>query len=101
MKTEITNNDNDNNWEMTCVKSNAESNACLIQQQASKQDDSIQLQGKQQVSASDRVLRHQGASCAAPQKRETLQLDAGHNATEGQRKNRDPILRNEDLEDLI
>ena len=65
------------------------------------QDDSIQLQGKQQVSASDRVLRHQGASCAAPQKRETLQLDAGHNATEGQRKNRDPILRNEDLEDLI
>ena len=70
MKTEITNNDNDNNWEMTCVKSNAESNACLTQQQASKQDDSIQLQGKQQVSTSDRVLRHQGASCAAPQKRE-------------------------------
>ena len=71
---------------MTCVKSNDESNACLIQQQASKQDDSIQLQGKQQVSASDRVLRHQGESCAAPQKRETLQLEAGHNASEGQRK---------------
>nr|POE48299.1 hypothetical protein CFP56_50004 [Quercus suber] len=83
------------------VKSNAESNACLIQQQASKQDDSIQLQGKQQVGASDHVLRHQGASCATPQKRETLQLDTGQNASEGQRKNRDPILRNEDLEDLI
>nr|POE80766.1 hypothetical protein CFP56_73725 [Quercus suber] len=83
------------------VKSNAESNACLLQQQASKQDDSIQLQGKQQVGASDHVLRHQGASCATPQKRETLQLDTGHDASEGQRKNRDPILRNEDLEDLI
>ena len=53
------------------------------------------------MSASDRVLRRQGASCATPQKRETLQLDIGHDASEGQRKNRDPILRNEDLEDLI
>ena len=33
--------------------------------------------------------------------REGLQLDAGHNAPESQRKNRDVILGNEDLEDLI
>ena len=33
--------------------------------------------------------------------REGLQLDAGHNAPKSQRKNRDVILGNEDLEDLI
>ncbi|KAL0007097.1 hypothetical protein SO802_008599 [Lithocarpus litseifolius] len=61
----------------------------------------MQLQGKQQVCASHREMKHQGASCSAPQKHETLLLDAGHNATEDHKKNRDAILRNEDLEDLI
>ena len=80
-----------------CVKRNLKSNVCLLQQQASKQDVSIQSQGKQQVSASHRVLKHQGASCAAPPKNETLHLDAGHNASEDQRKNRDAILKNDQI----
>ena len=61
----------------------------------------LSIRGKQQVCASQRVLQHQGASCAATQKQGRLQLDAGHNAPESQRKNRDVILGNEDLEDLI
>ena len=70
------------------LKRNPKSNVCLLQQQASKQDISTQYQGKQQVCASQRVLQHQGASCVAPQKQGRLQLDAGHNALESQRKNR-------------
>ena len=67
---------------------------CLLQQQASKQDISTQYQGKQQVCSIrvHPVLHHRS--------REGLQLDAGHNAPESQRKNRDVILGNEDLEDL-
>ena len=80
------------------VKWDPKSNVCLLQQPASKQDISTQYQGKQQVCASQRVLQHQGASCAAPQKQGRT---AGHNARESQRKNRDVIHGNEDLEDLI
>nr|POF08845.1 hypothetical protein CFP56_43575 [Quercus suber] len=46
----------------------------------------LSIRGKQQVCASQRVLQHQGASCAAPQKQGRLQLDAGHNAPESKGK---------------
>ena len=61
----------------------------------------LSIRGKQQVCASQSVSQHQGASWAAPQKQGRLQLDAGHNAPQNQGKNRDVILGNEDLEDLI
>ena len=73
------------------VKSNARPDVFLLQQQASKQETITQCQGEQQGCAAQH----------APQEQGRLQLNAGHNASQYQRKDGVVILSNEDLEYLL
>ena len=79
------------------VEKNPKPNMCFLQQLTSKQETSTHYQGKLQVCAAERASQHQDAAQYAPQERGRLQLKAGHNALQYQRKNRDLILSNEDL----
>ena len=83
------------------VKSNARPDVFLLQQQVSKQETSTRCQGEQQGCAAQHALQHQGAAQHAPQEQGRLQLNAGHDASQYQRKDRVVILSNEDIEYLL
>ena len=86
---------------LSYVEKNSKQEVCFLQQQASKQETSTQLQGKLQVSAAQRASQQQGAAQHARQDQEKMQVNAGHSVSQYQWKTRDAIMSNEELEDLI